>query len=406
MTQRFGFQAALIAACLFLMMLPVTGMVPILQEITQGRFPSITTFEKHLFMSINMIGAFLFAPIAGLLSDRLQQRKQLIRWAFLFNAGCLYTMSLPLSFEAFFAVRFLEGCAHITSLSLLMTLGVDLGKKWNAGKMMGLIGAAISFGVAFGAPLGGAIGQGDPLHVFTFGTYLILFVWFLSASLRENTQAEKKINPIRSLLKSIGSKSRLFIPYTFTFIDRLTVGFIVSTLTLYLRNELQAEPKVIGMLMALFLLPFSLLIYPVARFSERFNLLRLMILGSAMYGVILAAMSFVSLSTIAILMLLAGIVSAVMYAPSLVMVSKLAGEKNKATAMSGFNCVGSLGFFIGPMFSGSILQFLEGSLAILNPYQLVFVIVGALEVFCALYFSRYLKQANALTVENDHMSIN
>ena len=52
------------------LMLPVTGMVPVLPDFTAQRFPGLGQFASHLFMSVNMIGALVGAPVAGLLSDR------------------------------------------------------------------------------------------------------------------------------------------------------------------------------------------------------------------------------------------------------------------------------------------------------------------------------------------------
>lgn len=396
-------QAAFIAACLFFMMLPVTSMVPVLQEITAGRFPDITTFEKHLFMSINMIGAFLFAPLAGIFSDRLRRRKIFISTAFVVNAATLVGMSLDVPFWLFFALRFLEGCAHITSLSLLMTMGIELSNRGESGKVMGLIGASISLGVAFGAPLGGTVGQENPLHVFYLGAVILVCLSFFSRFLQESAPEGKTEYALSALVKSIGGKSKLFIPYVFTFIDRLSVGFIISTLTLYLRTVLQAKPAEIGLLMSLFLIPFSFLIYPVARLSKKRNLLMPMIVGSIVYGVLLALLSFVELDTLTWLMLCAGVASAVMYAPSLVMVARLAGNENKGTAMAGFNCAGSLGFLLGPLISGSLLQWFEGLGSSFTPYQLVFISIGGLEILCAIAFTVYLKSFKP-RVENLHTS--
>src|SRR5690606_1177721 len=62
---------------LYGLMLPVTGMVPVLPDFTAQRFPGLGQFASHLFMSVNMIGALVGAPVAGLLSDRLGRRKAL-----------------------------------------------------------------------------------------------------------------------------------------------------------------------------------------------------------------------------------------------------------------------------------------------------------------------------------------
>ena len=59
-------------------MLPVTGMVPVLTELTQGRYPGTGDVARHLFMSVNMVGAIVAAPLAGLASDSLGRRMPLV----------------------------------------------------------------------------------------------------------------------------------------------------------------------------------------------------------------------------------------------------------------------------------------------------------------------------------------
>ena len=386
------FHVLVIAICLFFLMIPITAMIPVLQEITVGKFPRLSEFEKHLFMSVNMIGAFLFAPIIGIFSDYIKKRKTIIVTAFTINAAILFLMSLSWSYTSFLVLRFIEGCAHISALSLLMTLAMDFIKKGSGGRIMGFIGSAISLGVAFGAPLGGLIGQDNPQNVFIFGAILLLSFSFISFFLLKDIEQTNQNHPIRSLIDSILKLRNISIPYIFTFIDRLTVGFIISTLTFYLRLEMHASPKEIGFIMAIFLIPFSLLIYPSGKLSEKFNKLLLMIFGSLLYGIFLILIGFSTLDVLKILMLFSGLASALMYAPSLVLVYKMAGKNNKAVAMSGFNCAGSIGFIIGPLFGGSILTFFSTNNLGLTAYQLAFILIGGMEILCALLFLPSLRR--------------
>src|SRR5690606_10580786 len=114
-----------LAACLFLLMLPVTGLVPVLTGLTQGRFPGTSDVARHLFMSVNMIGAILAAPLAGLASDSLGRRMPLIMAGFAVNGLTLLLIAGDWSYPVILLLRFIEGGAHMTSLSLLMTLGAD-----------------------------------------------------------------------------------------------------------------------------------------------------------------------------------------------------------------------------------------------------------------------------------------
>ncbi|WP_341649690.1 MFS transporter [Thauera humireducens] len=163
---------------LFGLMLPVTGMVPVLSEFTAQRFAGLSQFASHFFMSINMIGALLGAPVAGLLSDRLGRRKALAVAALALNGLTLLGIALAYrhidSYALLLSLRLIEGFAHMSALSLLMALGADHVGRGGLGGRMGAIGAAISLGVATGAPLGGVIGGIDPAWVPLGGGLLSL----------------------------------------------------------------------------------------------------------------------------------------------------------------------------------------------------------------------------------------
>jgi len=365
-------------------MIPVTGVVPVLHEVTVGRFPDLSHFKKHLFMSANMIGAFLFAPLAGLLSDWLRQRKWLIAGALVVNAVALYLMRLEWSYSAYLGLRFVEGCAHIASLSLLLTLGMEMARAESSGRVMGFLGASMTLGVAAGAPLGGIIGRGDPLSIFLYGSFLMAALAVVASCLLHDRMGDRSRFTLLELVGMLKNQRLLAIPYLFTFVDRLTVGFVVSTMTFYLRSEMGALPQQIGWIMALFMIPFALLTYPAGRFSQPLNKLKLMIAGSVIYGVIFMAIGLAPLGAISWLMLGGGVAAALMFAPSLVLVQALSGEHNRALAMSAFNTAGSLGFLLGPLFGGTMVGLIG--------YQGAFLATGALEIICALLFVGFVRR--------------
>lgn len=376
----------------FGLMLPVTALVPVLQEITGGRFPEISVLEKHLFMSANMIGAFVFAPVAGLLSDVLGKRTMLIAGAFFINAAMLLLMRLEWPYYGYLTLRLFEGCAHITSLSLLMALTLDGSGPERRGRAFGAIGAALTLGVAVGAPIGGLLGEREPLAVFIQGGILMAVLGGVALLFLRDVRFQTARPSASDVLRSLRECRLLAVPYTFTFVDRLTVGFIVSTLALYLRNEMGGSPVRIGWILALFLLPFALLTYPSGKLSQRVNKLKMIIGGSLLYGLILAAIGFADLPAIHGLMLVGGIAAALMFAPSLVLVGQLADERNRAVAMAGFNTAGSLGFLIGPLFGGAAVTVFAQTP--LPPYPAAFALAGALEIACAVGFLPFVRRVS------------
>lgn len=371
-----------LSVVIYLLMLPVTGMVPVLSELTQGRYPGTGDVARHLFMSINMIGALLAAPLAGLVSDSLGRRVPIIAAAFAINGLCLLLIAGEWSYGVMLALRFVEGCAHMSALSLLMTLGADHARRERIGGAMGGVGAAVSLGVATGAPLGGWVGASSAVQVPWLGGWLMLALAFaVPALLRDARPGSERLKP-RALARALAANRMLAVPYVFAFVDRLTVGFIVSTFSLYLGTVIGFSSAQIGLVMAAFLIPFSLLTYPAGLLCRHWDRLGMMIVGSMLYGVFLVALGLVPGERIVWVMAAGGLVAALMYAPSLVLTAELAGAGQRASTLAGFNVAGSLGFALGPLLGGSLVAAFRA--LDFDPYLPVFAIVAAVEIIVAL----------------------
>jgi MFS family permease len=363
-------------------MLPVTGMVPVLTELTQGRYPGTGDVARHLFMSVNMVGAIVAAPLAGLASDSLGRRMPLIAMGLAVNGLALLLIGGAWSYPTILLLRFIEGGAHMTSLSLLMTLGADHSSRERLGGSMGAVGAAVSLGVATGAPLGGWLGADDALRVPWMGGLLMLgMAAVVPFALRDRSHPASRPSP-RALVQALSRNRRLGIPYVFAFVDRLTVGVIVSTFSLYLGTVMGLAPARIGLTMAAFLVPFSVLTWPCGLLSRRWDRVGMMIVGSILYGVFFIALGVVSGGGMTSLMAAGGVVAALMYAPSLVLTAELAGPEERASTLAGFNVAGSLGFATGPLLGGALISVFRS--LDMNPYTVVFAIVGALEILVAV----------------------
>lgn len=370
-----------VGLAILVLMLPVTAIVPVLEELTGGRHPSLSDFGKHLFMVANVLAAILFAPLAGRLSDRWGRRRPIIVAALLGNAAVLSLLALDAPYSVHLGLRFLEGALHITALTLLMTLALDRAGAGGTGRSMGLAGAALTLGVAAGAPLGGAIGQIGASYVLMTGAALSLALaaWITLWRDKPATTTERLPQVARDL-----PLGRLAVPYVFTFADRLSVGFIISTMTLYLRTVLGAEPMQIGGLMGAFMLPFALLTYPFGRLAQRIDALGMMMTGSLIYGVLLVGLAHAPLPLWWFLMPTGGVAAALMFAPSLVLTAAAAGDDQRALAMGGFHAAGSLGFVLGPLIGGGIL--VVASALGHSGWHATFWFVAAIQWLCVLAF--------------------
>lgn len=371
-----------LATCLFLLMLPVTAMVPVFTELTRGRYPGTGDFARHLFMSVNMVGALVAAPLAGLASDSLGRRIPLIALGFAINGLALLLIGGDWSYPTILGLRFIEGAAHMTSLSLLMTLGVDHARRDGLGGSMGVVGAAVSLGVAAGAPLGGWLGADDALRVpWAGGLAMLGMTVVVPLLLRDAARSGPRRSP-RALVQALSRNRLLAIPYVFAFVDRLTVGVIVSTLSLYLGTVMGFAPARIGLTMAAFLIPFSILTWPAGLLCRRWDRFGMMVIGSILYGCFFVVLGVVPGDGLMAVMAAGGVVAALMYAPSLVLTAELAGPEQRASTLAGFNVAGSLGFAVGPLVGGTLVGVFR-TLGV-EPYSMVFFIVGALEIVVAL----------------------
>ena len=92
------------------------------------------------------------------------------------------------------------------------------------------------------------------------------------------------------------------------------------------------------------------------------------------------------------LMILLGVLSAVMFVPSLMLTTDLASREIRSLALGGFNAAGSLGFIVGPLVGGWTTHVVAGRFDDETGYASAFVVAGAAEVLCVLFAWRLLKR--------------
>ncbi len=368
-----------------LTLVPVTLPVPVLRELVQERF-GVSELLTSLFMSINMVGAVLAAPLAGALADRFGRRERLVVAALVLDALCFLGLARAESFALFMALRFAEGCAHILALSLILSLASSAVGSARRGRTMGLVGGAMMLGVAIGAPLGGAVGREDPLATLAAGAGIALVAAVLAAAtLGEAGDAAGARRPgLREIARLVRRERLLAAPLAFAFADRFTVGFFTTTFSLYLRSIHDVPAVRIGLLITVFMLPFALLSYPFGRLSERTSRAVLLCGGSLVYGLGTASLGFWSPEALFVLMFGLGATAAAMFVPSLLMTTELAPPAVRSTALGAFNAAGSLGFIVGPATGGLVSQLVAQAAGWEAGYRAAFAVAGGAEVLLAV----------------------
>ena len=368
-----------------LILVPVTLPVPVLRELVLERF-TVSELATSTFMSINMVGAILAAPVAGALSDRFGHRRALIVGALVVDALCFAVLSADVGFSVFMAVRFVEGCAHIFALSLVLAHATELAPPGARGRVMGVVGAGLLLGVALGAPIGGVLGRDGPLRVLRAAVGVLMVTAVLAAVIvRPPPQTHERERPgWRELVAMVRARPLVGVPLVFAFIDRFTVGFFTTTFSLYLQRIHALPPQRIGLLIAAFMLPFALLSYPFGRLSERVSPVRLLAGGSLGYGLATATLGWWPAEGLLALMLGLGLMAAVMFVPSMLLTVETADARARATALGAFNAAGSLGFIVGPLVGGAVSQSVAATHGWQAGYRAAFTVAGTSEVVCVL----------------------
>ncbi len=345
-----------------------------------------TVADATLFFSVETFAYILFAPLWGVLSDRLGRRRPMIVIGFLLSAFFYTIYGVVSSIDLVLVLRFIQGGASVMAWSLVMALVVDHSPEERRGRHMGLLGASLILGVALGAPLGGYITRwSGPRAPLATAAALFALLALGAHFLREGGELRQGVR-IREIIHTVGRRPQFLLPMFFHFIDRLAVGLFVVVFPLYLDTLGTADPAVRGRYLALFLLPFAMLQYFTGRMAERTGPYPPLLVGSALYGLLLMTVGYSDLRMLWPVMAGLGVLASIMFPPALLLTVQLSDARTRGSAVGGFNLAGSLGFGVGPLI-GAWAYATKG-------FGFAFVLCGFFEIVAAvvgLYFWRRLR---------------
>jgi len=306
--------------------------------------------QATLFFSVETIAYIIFAPIWGLMSDRIGRRKRFVVIGFL-ASGLIYAAYWAIdSITILLTLRFIQGAFSVMGWSLVMAMMLDDPKRGSSGRYMGLMGASLIFGVALGAPMGGYFsrwfGARAPLAV---ASILFLALAVTASALRDSSSLVPQ-GRLSQVLGALRSKPRLLVPMVFHFIDRLAVGLFVVVFPLYLDSLGAGDPALRGRYLALFLLPFAMLQFFSGKAAEKTGPGLPLILGSLLYGSALCWVGILDLTLLRPVMVALGVFAAMMFPPAILLTARWSDPATRGSAIGGFNLAGSCGFAVGPIF--------------------------------------------------------
>lgn len=347
----------------------------------------ISHYDTILYLAYLIVGI-----LSGILANRTGKRKIFIMIG-TFGAGLLFWLLVIIpGYEIMLILRFIQGSFTVLGWQILMTVLLDISNTKNRGRNMGIYGIFLALGMGIGPMIGGYIvkklGDFAPYYIAVVLNFVALFITILFIK----EPSSNKVKPsLKETFKVFKNNSELIIPGIYNFIDRLHMGFNLTILVLFIKNILELDPSIRGMVLGIYALPFILLQYPVGKLSDKHGRYKFLIPGSIGYGVVLCITGYVgslSLGLLIMLYIFLGIFAGLTGPPSMALVGDIVDKENNAMAMGFFNFVGNLGIVIGPLI-GALISDPFG-------YSIAYLIAGIIELIslaiCILISLKYKKR--------------
>ena len=386
-----------IALATFLTLVLITLLVPGLDELVVDAHGG-TRFQAHLFVSLNQLAGVFAVPFVMRAHRRAHDTRRWIVALLALDAVSFVGMGAADSLGALFAWRALDGMAHLPAVTLLM-IAANRGGGARRGASLGIVASALMVGVGVGAPVGGVLIDRAPALVYPVGAAL-LGAAALAAALIPRTAvaaadaAATPDAPTRSRYAWDRRRPASWMPLAYGFADRFLIGVFVSSFTIFLTEVHGVTAATRGMLMSLFLLPFALLCWPAGRLADRVGWYAPIVLANLGFGVVYASYGLLPLGWLPAAMVLSGVLSALMFSPSLVLVSEFARRGAGEGLFGVFQVAGSFGFLFGPMVGGLLVETLRTPSGAPR-WALIFGVVGAGLVALGLVSWRVLGRLDA-----------
>ncbi|MDX1611678.1 MAG: MFS transporter [Candidatus Thermoplasmatota archaeon] len=358
----------------FVLMLASTLPYPLLDAFVVDRFDT-GPLATSLFVSVNLAAYVLLAPLWGALVDATGRARLLVGIALLGQGVTLAVEPSIPTYPLLLADRFLEGAFTILAMTALHATVLARTERGRAGAAIGAVGLGMALGVAGGSALGGVLGQRALSLPFHVGGALLIAAAGTVPLLLPAGLAQRRRVPLARSLALLKRVPALAWPVGLSFLDRLTVGFLVGILPLYLADARGLPPASIGALMSAFLLCFGLAQPVAGKLSDRWGRLGFVILGSAAYGAMLLAIPLTELPWLWGVMAAGGVVGALMFAPTFALVRDLAPADEQGAGVGLFHQAGSLGFAAGPLLGAAVVE--------AGGTTLAFLAMGVLEAVAA-----------------------
>lgn len=360
-------------------MLPGTIVIPVVRTFVTAHWPG-NEWLMHAFLAVNLLGAVVGGPVLAVRAERLGLRRVMAGVSAMLDGALLLSVTFAPPIWLLLLLRFLQGAVYIAAVSILMgTIRRQSSSSSNSNAAMGVVGCAVVLSILIGIPLGAILSKNDPSLPLVIGGIIGVLTGLIALFvLPKTTDAEQSRVTFKAL---IFDAPALRAPTLVVALERFAVGAFIVPLQLYGHHVLGVEDAKVNGWFSAFLMIFALATWPMARLGDRFDRWKLIGAGALIYAGTYAALGFVPVQSIVVVVGVAGLASAAIYGPSLGLAAQAVPDNARASAMAVLNAAGTLGMFLGSTLAGALSSaLLSSGVERATVYPLVFLVAGAVQL--------------------------
>ena len=355
-----------------------TTIFPILPELLEkllgeGDHP----FEFGVASSIYALMGFIFAPVAGLIADKVEKRNVIIFGTISYGISNFLLIFVD-SYLAFLSVRAISGIFGTAILSPALSLVSNITDKKNQARNIAFVTAGLSFGTIVGPFLGGVLYNFwglDLPFIFTgvlgaLGGILGIFIlprekkhnvnqnqFPKNIATKQTSDDEKTENFLSKISKRLPSPKFIFgIFLVMSFLNGATWLLVEPGYIFYFYNTLNYGPYEFGIFVGIFGCFVFVGEIAIGGVSDKFGRIPVIIMGGVFFTSFFLILPFANnLIFICVVGSLAGI-GVGLSGPALnALISDVADPKYRGFIFSLLTSAISLGGIIGPLIGGYII---------------------------------------------------
>ncbi len=343
----------ILAISMFASMLGVGLISPLLPLYAQDMGASGT--QLGVIFAGYGISNSVITPIIGRLSDRRGRKVFLCIGLFAYTILSLgYVWAANVS--QLTLVRVIQGVAGAMIIPIAMAYVGDLSPEGEEGKWMGYANAAFFSGFGIGPLLGGALAErfGMNASFYSMGGFCLLA--FLVAVLFLPEIRQRKIGEKGHLsLKDMSRSPMVRGLFSFRLVQAVGRGGIMTFLPIFAATYIGLGPALIGVLLAVNMLPMMVLLAPAGKLADRFNRKALVSLGNLIYLITLALIPLANTFWQQIWLCFPRAIGGALSMPAATALTVEEGRKfGMGSTMSILMMAMGIGFAVGPTLSGVI----------------------------------------------------